>query len=102
MCYIKLQKKKLDRNLAKFHTDRTRRHKMYKSADITQERVTTFDSEMEVAELELGNSRLGLGVIMIMAAFVGIWGVVCLIGGLASAGSFSDVWRGLVTAFSVM
>ena len=75
---------------------------MYKSADITQERVTTFNSEMEVAELELGNSRLGLGVIMIMAAFVGIWGVACLVGGLASAGSFQAVWRSLITAFTGM
>lgn len=75
---------------------------MYKSADITQERVTTFDSKVEVADLELGNSRLGLGVIMIMAAFVGIWGVACLVGGLASAGSFQAVVRSLITAFTGM
>jgi len=75
---------------------------MYKSADITQERVTTFDSNVEVAELELGNSRLGLGVIMIMAAFVGIWGVACLVSGLASAGSFQAVGRSLITALTGM
>ena len=71
---------------------------MYKSMEITQERVATFDSKTEVAELELGNSRLGLGIIMVMAAFVGIWGVACLIGGLASAGSFSEIGRSLITA----
>ncbi len=75
---------------------------MYDSMNITRERVATFDTDVEVTDLQLGNSRLGLGVILTMAAFVGIWGVVCLIGGLASAGSFSDVWRGLVTAFSGM
>ena len=72
---------------------------MYESMEITQERVAAIDSNIEVAELELGNSKLGLGVIMIMAAFVGIWGVACLIGGLASSDSFQaihvslPVWR---------
>ncbi|KPK36944.1 MAG: hypothetical protein AMK70_00435 [Nitrospira bacterium SG8_35_1] len=75
---------------------------MYESIDITQERVTTFDSKVEVAELELGNSKLGLGVIMIMAAFVGIWGVACLIGGLASADGFQEIWRSLLTAATGM
>ena len=76
--------------------------KMYKSIEMTQERTATFDSEIEVADLELGNSKLGLGIIMIMAAFVGVWGVACLIGGLASTESFNEVGRSLVTAFTGM
>ena len=75
---------------------------MYESIDITQERVATFDSKVEVAELELGNSKLGLGVIMIMAAFVGIWGVACLIGGMANANGFQEIWRSLMTAATGM
>ena len=75
---------------------------MYESMEITQEKVATFDNSVEVAELELGNSKLGLGVIMVMAAFVGIWGVACLIGGLASAGSFQEIGRSLITAFTGM
>ncbi len=75
---------------------------MYESVDITQERVATFDSKSEVVELELGNSRLGLGIIMIMAAFVGIWGVACLIGGLTSAGSLGEAGRSLITAMTGM
>ena len=75
---------------------------MYESMDITRERVATFDSTVEVADLELGNSKLGLGVIMVMAAFVGIWGVACLIGGLASAESFREIGRSLITAFTGM
>ena len=75
---------------------------MYKSMEITQERTATFDSTVEVAELELGNSKLGLGVIMVMAAFVGIWGVACLVVGLASAGSFREIGRSLITAFTGM
>jgi len=75
---------------------------MYESMEITQERVATFDTATEVADLELGNSKLGLGIIMVMAAFVGIWGVACLIGGLASAGSFGEVGRSLFTAITGM
>ena len=95
-------KNKLDRNLAKFHTDKPRRHMMYKSMEITREKAATLDSNVAVAELELGNSRLGLGIIMVMAAFVGIWGVACLIGGLASAGSFHEIGRSLITAITGM
>jgi len=75
---------------------------MYESMEITRERVATFDTNVETAELELGNSKLGLGVIMVMAAFVGVWGVACLIGGLASAGSFHEIGRSLMTAFTGM
>ena len=101
MLSIKL-KHKLDWNLTKFQEEQPRRHTMYESMEITQEKAATFDSTVEVAELELGNSKLGLGVIMIMAAFVGIWGLTCLIGGLTSAGSFSEIGRSLITAFTGM
>ena len=76
---------------------------MYESMEITRERAATFDTEIEVADLELGNSKLGLGVIMIMAAFVGVWGIVCLISGLvATSGSFPEIVRSLITAFTGM
>ena len=75
---------------------------MYESMEITQERAATFDSEIEVVDLELGNSKLGLGIIMIMAAFVGVWGIACLISGLASTGSFHEIVRSLTTAFTGM
>ena len=74
---------------------------MYESMELTQERAATYDTtNVDVAELELGNSKLGLGIIMIMAAFVGIWGVACLISGLANAGSFHEIWNALITAFT--
>lgn len=75
---------------------------MYKQMEITRERVEALENSVETVDLELGNSRLGLGVIMIMAAFVGVWGVACLIGGLASADSFHEVGRSLITAFTGM
>lgn len=75
---------------------------MYESMKITSESVATFDREIEAAELELGNSKLGLGIIMVMAAFVGVWGLACLIGGLASTGSFQEAGRSLITAITGM
>jgi hypothetical protein len=74
-------------NLAKFHTEKDlRRHTMYKSMEITRERVATFDTD----------------IFMIMAAFVGVWGVACLIGGLASTDGFHEIGRNLTTAFTGM
>ena len=75
---------------------------MYDTLEATQERVATFDESLEVAELELGNSKLGIGIIMVMAAFVGVWGLACLVGGLASTNSFQEIGRSLVMAITGM
>ncbi len=75
---------------------------MYDTMEVTQERVATFEESIEVADLELGNSKLGIGVIMVMAAFVGVWGLACLIGGLASTSNFQEVGRGLLMAITGM
>jgi len=75
---------------------------MYETIEATQERAATFDESLEVADLQLGNSKLGIGIIMVMAAFVGVWGLACLIGGLASSNSFQEVGRGLLMAITGM
>jgi hypothetical protein len=73
---------------------------MYESMEFTTEKVARFEHEIEAAELDLGNSKLGFGIIMTMAAFVGVWGVACLIGGLSSAGNLHEIGRSLITAFT--
>ena len=75
---------------------------MYDTLEATQERVATFDETIEASDLELGNSKLGIGVIMVMAAFVGVWGLACLVGGLASTNSFQEIGRSLVMAITGM
>jgi hypothetical protein len=75
---------------------------MYDTLEVTRERVATFDESIEVADLELGNSKMGIGIIMVMAAFVGVWGLACLIGGLASTNSFQEIGRGLLMAITGM
>ena len=53
---------------------------------------------IETSELDVGNSRLGLGVIMIMAAFLGLWGTACIISGLATLGSLKEAGSTLLNA----
>ena len=71
---------------------------MYDTLEITKDRISAFENE--AVDLELGNSKLGIGVIMTMSAFLGIWGVTCVISGLANSGSLQEIGRGLLTAIS--
>ena len=69
---------------------------MYEAMEITDERLATYEHEADIPNFELGN--LAIGVIMVMAAFVGIWGTTCLISGLANTGSVQEIGSGLMTA----
>ena len=52
----------------------------------------------ETLAFDLGNSRLGIAVIMAMSGLVGIWGVTCIINGMATAANATEISRGLITA----
>ena len=67
---------------------------------ISKGQVTTFTADAEISELQVGNSRFGIGVILIMAGFVGAWGFVCLINGIAQTQSIQELGRGIFTAFT--
>jgi hypothetical protein len=67
---------------------------------ITNEQVTTFSDQAEAAELELGNSRFGIAIIMTMSCFVGAWGCLCLISGIAQAHNVNEIGRGIITAIT--
>ena len=67
---------------------------------IAKEQVTSFAGEIETAELEISNSRFGIGIIMAMACFVGIWGCLCLFNGIAQTESVLEIGKGIVTAFT--
>lgn len=73
---------------------------MLREHKITNEHVTTFADTAEIAHLEIGNSRFGIGIIMAMAAFVGIWGCVCLLNGLVQTQNIQELTRGIFTAFT--
>lgn len=45
-----------------------------------------------------GVSQVGVGIILSMAALIGVWGAACLISGVAKSGSLMEMGRGYVTA----
>lgn len=63
---------------------------------MTTQVIKKIESRTDVAQ---ETSRFSVGVIMTMAAIIGIWAVSCLIGGLASGG-FSGLIKGFVTAIT--
>ena len=73
---------------------------MLREQKIVKEQVTTFIDKTDVASLEVGNSRFGFGIIMVMAGFLGIWGCVCLINGVRQTQSIHEIGRVIFTAFT--
>jgi len=69
-----------------------------KTIEMIDNGIGGFEETHETVSYELSNSPLGLGVIMTMAGLVGIWGVTCIINGLATAASVTEISRGLITA----
>ena len=65
-----------------------------------KEQVTAFGSSVLDSDLEIGNSRFGIGLIMVMAGFVGAWGCLCLINGIVQSQNLHDIGRGIITAFT--
>lgn len=73
---------------------------MLSEQKISKEQVTTFVTDAEIAELSIGNSRFGIGIIMAMAGFVGVWGFLCLLNGIVQSQSIQELARGILTAFT--
>jgi len=71
-----------------------------KALEMTDNNSGGYQETAESVPYELGNSRLGLGVIMALSGLIGIWGVVCIVNGLTTAGSVQDLSHGLITAVS--
>jgi hypothetical protein len=73
---------------------------MYNAIDITEKQVRTYENETDVTNFEIGNSKLGIGIIMFIAALVGVWGTTCLVSGLANTGGLHEAGRSLLTAIT--
>jgi len=43
-------------------------------------------------------TEVGLGVIMILATLIGIWGFACLFGGIVQSGGVGELVNGFLTA----
>jgi len=73
---------------------------MLSEQKITKEQVATFADTVEITELAVGNSRFGIGIILAMAGFVGIWGCLCLVNGVVQTQNIQELARGIFTAFT--
>ena len=71
---------------------------MLASQKIAEKQIASFGSEIDLVDSDLGNSKLGIGIIMTLASFVGVWGTICLINGIVQANNFQQLSRGLITA----
>lgn len=67
---------------------------------MTLEESKTLQNEIDMPNVELGNPKFILGVIMVMTALLGMWGVLCLVGGLANCDTVQELAKGFVTAYS--
>jgi hypothetical protein len=43
-------------------------------------------------------AQVGMGVLIALAALIGIWGIACLVGGIVNSGSILDMATGFVAA----
>ena len=43
-------------------------------------------------------AEVGVGVIMILAALIGIWGIACLFGGIVQSGGIAELVNGFISA----
>ena len=66
----------------------------------TEENIASLGSSIFESDLDIGNSRFGMGVIMVMAGLVGAWGCLCLVSGIIQSQSLHDIGRGIITAFT--
>ena len=73
---------------------------MITNQKILEEQTGTFDNSAVDSDYDLGNSRFGIGVIMVTAGFVGIWGLLSLINGITQSQSLHDLGRGFITALT--
>jgi len=73
---------------------------MMNNQKITKEQVAAFNSRVDVSDLAIVNSRIGIVLIMCMAGFVGAWGCICLINGIVQSQNLHEVGRGIITALT--
>ncbi len=72
---------------------------MYES-EILEKGISATETNTAERHHELGESILGLGIILTVVAFIGAWGFTCLISGLSHAASVREMGSSLITALT--
>ena len=63
--------------------------------------INASGTETGLNNIAQGASEVGMGVIMSMAAVVGVWGAACMISGITQSGSLIEMARGYMTALGM-
>lgn len=64
-------------------------------------KVTTGTPGLEITSVDKMTrdaSEVGMGVVMVLAALIGIWGIACLVGGIANSGGVGELLNGYFAA----
>lgn len=64
----------------------------------TQDKEAVYEEVSVFEQVDVGNSKLGLAVIMTMAGFLGLWGTICLVSGLSCLASVGEIGRTVINA----
>jgi hypothetical protein len=70
-------------------------------AKTTTNKVKSGSAGLEITSIDkMTNdaSQVGMGVIMVLAALIGIWGIACLVGGIANSGGIGELLNGYFAA----
>lgn len=73
---------------------------MLSNQKIAKDQVSTFDNELSLVETDLGDSRIGISIILTLAGVFGVWGSISLMNGILQANSIKQIGQGLFTAIT--
>lgn len=68
---------------------------------ITKKNGKTGSTGLEITSVDKMTrdaSEVGMGVILVLAALIGIWGIVCLFGGIVNSGGIGELLNGWLSA----
>jgi hypothetical protein len=68
---------------------------------ITKEKGKTGSTGLEITGIDKMTrdaSEVGMGVILVLAALIGIWGIASLVGGIVNSGGIGDLLSGYFSA----
>lgn len=72
---------------------------MAKTARTQGQRTGSAGLEMTgIGRAARDTSEIGMGIIMVLAALIGIWGIACLIGGIVNGGGVGELLNGYISA----
>lgn len=68
---------------------------------ITKEKGKTGSNGLEITSIDKMThdaSEVGMGVILVLAVLIGIWGIACMGGGIVNSGGMGDLLSGYLSA----